>query len=117
MGYFRLLLCCSIKHKSSKSKHMPGIYGMTHTQDVHSQDLRHSFPHGGQGGERELLPSPSSGISPHTAPGVGRELVNETQTMNYLQEPQVEPCLLTHGFRVLSRLPMYPAYELERVKV
>ena len=58
----------------------------------------------GWGGERELLPSPSSGTSPHAAPGAGRELVNEIQFMNYLQEPQADPCLLTHGFRVLSRL-------------
>lgn len=105
MGYRRLPLCCSIKHKSSKAKHKSGICGMTHTQDIHSQHPRHSFPHGGQGGERQLLPSPSSGTSTHAAPGAGKELVNESlQSTNYLQKPQVEPCLLTHGFRVLPRL-------------
>lgn len=104
MGSCRLLLCCSIKHKSSKATHRSGICGMTHTQDIHSQPLRHSFPHGGRGGERELLPSPFSGTSPHAAPGAGKELVNETQSTNYLQEAQAEPCPLAHGFRLLSQL-------------
>lgn len=104
MGYCRLLLCCSIKHKSSKAKHKSEIWEVTHTQDIHSQHWRHSFPHGGHGGERELLLSPSSGTSPRTAPGAGRELANETQSGNCLHESQAEPCLLTHDFRVLSRL-------------
>lgn len=76
MQYCRFLLCCFVKHKSSNAKHKSGICGKTHIQDINSQHSRHSFPHGGWGGERELLPSPSSGTSPHAAPGVGKELEN-----------------------------------------
>ena len=59
--------CCTVP-LSTKAPRPSTSQGSTpetfipHTRDIH-------FPTGGQRGERQLLPSPSSGTSPHKAPG------------------------------------------------